>query len=120
MGCGVFFGSFGFSSSSVPSSSSSSVVSLVKVAPLYIFNSNFLCSSFLMVFSVRVGGGVGLGIAMVGVSLSCWVDSSMFLTVSKSRNNGYSLKLFMRNVAKSSGFSFEDIYLSASGWTNVP
>jgi hypothetical protein len=28
--------------------------------------------------------------------------------------------LLTRNEAKSSGFSFNEIYLSASGWTNVP
>ena len=63
------------------------------------------------------GGGSGVG---AGFSMSCCVDSSMFLIVSTARNNGYSLRLFMRNSAKSSGLSFEEIYWSASGWTNVP
>ena len=75
-----------------------------------------------MVFSTGGVGGVEGGISGIGAgfSLSCCVDSSMFLMVSTARNNGYSLRLLMRKVAKSSGFSFEEIYWSASGWTNVP
>ena len=74
-----------------------------------------------MVFSTGgMSGAVGITGIGAGFSLSCRVDSSMFLMVSTARNNGYSLRLLMRNVAKLSGFSFEEIYWSASGWTNVP
>ena len=75
-----------------------------------------------MVFSTGGMSGVEGRVTGVGVgfSLICCVDSSMFLMVSTARNNGYSLRLLMRKVAKSSGFSFEEIYWSASGWTNVP
>jgi len=75
-----------------------------------------------MVFSTGGMGGATGSVTGIGASFSssCCVDSSMFLMVSTARNNGYSLRLLMRNVAKSSGFSFEEIYWSASGWTNVP
>jgi hypothetical protein len=73
-----------------------------------------------MVFSIGgKGAGSGVGDVGAGVVVSCWV-ASRSLMVSMVRNKGYSLRLVMSNDAKSSGFSFDEMYLSASGWTNVP
>ncbi len=110
-GWNCFFSSISVcSSSSVSSSSSSSFVSLTRVGLLYIFESIFFCNSFSMVFSI---GGVGDAVVGTGggagFSGIFRVDCSIVLISSKARNRGYSLRLLMRNSAKSSGFSFEKI-----------
>ena len=64
-------------------------------------------------------GWITIGVG-VGVCTSCCGDASRSLITSTVRNKGYSLRLLIKNDAKSSGFSFNEIYLSASGWTNVP